>query len=112
MANRLNSGANPSDGSTRETQCIATTAMGTTQEWHAQAAKRGLPNLKTSIEALPVFEKSEVVKLFDKYGILTPRELKSTIPSFPRTIYQDRPGGREARHAHRDSLPFFWLLLS
>jgi glutamine synthetase len=50
---------------------------GYTDEWHAEAAKRGLPNLKTTVESLPVLDKPEVVKLFDKYGILTPRELKS-----------------------------------
>ncbi len=62
---------------TREHSAIVYNGNGYTEEWHAEAAKRGLPNLKTSIEALPVFEKPEVVKLFDKYGILTPRELKS-----------------------------------
>jgi glutamine synthetase len=47
------------------------------EAWHREAEKRGLPNLKTSIEALPVLNSPEVVKAFDKYGVLSPRELRS-----------------------------------
>jgi glutamine synthetase len=50
---------------------------GYTAEWHAEAEKRGLPNLRTSVHALPVLESPEVVQLFDKYDVLTPRELHS-----------------------------------
>jgi glutamine synthetase len=50
---------------------------GYSEEWHAEAGKRGLPNLKTSIDALPVYQAPEVVKVFDKYNVLSPRELKS-----------------------------------
>ncbi|HVW27485.1 MAG TPA: glutamine synthetase III [Polyangiaceae bacterium] len=46
-------------------------------EWHAEAEKRGLPNLKTTPEALKVLEQPETVKLFDKYKVLSPRELHS-----------------------------------
>ena len=50
---------------------------GYSAEWHAEAEKRGLPNLKTSIDALPVLHQSDVSALFDKYKVLTPRELES-----------------------------------
>jgi len=50
---------------------------GYTAEWHAEAEKRGLPNLRTSVSALPVLEQPETVQLFDKYDVLTPRELHS-----------------------------------
>ncbi len=50
---------------------------GYTAEWHAEAEKRGLPNLRTTVNALPVLEKPETVQLFDKYEILNPRELHS-----------------------------------
>ena len=50
---------------------------GYSEEWHAEAGKRGLPNNKTSIEALPALQAPEVVKVFDKYNVLSPRELKS-----------------------------------
>ncbi len=45
--------------------------------WHKEAAKRGLPNLKTTPEALPVLTTKPVVELFTKYGVLTEAELKS-----------------------------------
>ena len=50
---------------------------GYSAEWHAEAEKRGLPNYKTTVDALPVFTKPDVIALFDKYKVLTPRELKS-----------------------------------
>jgi glutamine synthetase len=48
---------------------------GYTPEWHAEAEKRGLPNYKTAVDALPVLQQPEVVALFDKYKVLSPREL-------------------------------------
>ena len=50
---------------------------GYSAEWHAEAEKRGLPNLKTTVEALAALESPEVIKLFDKYNVLSPRELHS-----------------------------------
>jgi glutamine synthetase len=48
---------------------------GYTAEWHAEAEKRGLPNYKTAVDALPVLQQKEVIALFDKYKVLSPREL-------------------------------------
>ena len=45
--------------------------------WHEEAERRGLPNLKTAVDALPMLTRPEVVELFDKYGVLSPRELQS-----------------------------------
>jgi glutamine synthetase len=50
---------------------------GYSEEWHNEAAKRGLPNLKTTVDALPTLLNSEVVDLFNKYGVLSPREVQS-----------------------------------
>jgi glutamine synthetase len=50
---------------------------GYSAKWHAEAEKRGLPNLKTTVQALPVLQRPEVVALFDKYKVLSPRELHS-----------------------------------
>jgi glutamine synthetase len=49
---------------------------GYTAEWHQEAEKRGLPNYKTAVDALPVFQHKDVVTLFDKYKVLSPRELQ------------------------------------
>jgi glutamine synthetase len=50
---------------------------GYSAEWHAEAEKRGLLNLKTTPEALKILELPETAKLFDKYKVLSPRELHS-----------------------------------
>ena len=50
---------------------------GYSAEWHAEAEKRGLPNFKTTVEALGALESPEASKVFDKYNVLTPRELHS-----------------------------------
>jgi glutamine synthetase len=48
---------------------------GYSNEWHVEAEKRGLPNYKTAVDALPVLEQKDVIALFDKYKVLSPREL-------------------------------------
>jgi glutamine synthetase len=50
---------------------------GYSDEWHREAERRGLPNYKTTVDALPVLKQPEVVALFDKYKVLSPRELES-----------------------------------
>ena len=45
--------------------------------WHEEAEKRGLPNLKSCVDALPVLAAPEVAELLNKSGVLTPRELQS-----------------------------------
>jgi glutamine synthetase len=47
------------------------------EAWHREAEKRGLPNLKTTVDALPVLTHPEVIALFEKYGVLSKRELES-----------------------------------
>jgi glutamine synthetase len=46
-------------------------------EWHAEAEKRGLPNLKNTVEALKVLISPKNVAMFEKYGVLTEREAHS-----------------------------------
>lgn len=43
-------------------------------EWHAEAAKRGLPNLKTTVDALKAMPKKEYKELFGKYKVLNEKE--------------------------------------
>jgi len=50
---------------------------GYSQEWHEEAEKRALPNLKTTVDALPAFTLPSTIAAFEKYGILTARELQS-----------------------------------
>jgi len=46
-------------------------------EWQKEAAKRGLLNHRTSVDAFGEVLKSDVVKAFEKYGVLNERELKA-----------------------------------
>jgi len=50
---------------------------GYTEEWHKEAARRGLPNLPSCVDALPLLGTKEVTELFAKYGVLTEREVRS-----------------------------------
>ena len=50
---------------------------GYTDEWVEEAAKRGLPNTRTTMEALQALTKKENVALFEKYGVFNKRELDS-----------------------------------
>lgn len=50
---------------------------GYSEEWHAEAAKRGLPVLKDSVAAFPVLTSSKTKKLFRDYDVLTPAEVES-----------------------------------
>jgi glutamine synthetase len=50
---------------------------GYSEAWHKEAAKRGLPNLKTSADSLPAIKSPEVIELFEKFKVLTKRETES-----------------------------------
>jgi glutamine synthetase len=47
------------------------------EEWHAEAKKRGLRNAKTTPEALKAWSEKETIELFSKYGILSEKESES-----------------------------------
>ena len=50
---------------------------GYSDEWVVEAEKRALPNLKNMVDATEVLGEADVVALFNKYGVLTPTELKA-----------------------------------
>jgi glutamine synthetase len=47
---------------------------GYSEAWHKEAAKRGLPNLKSTIESLHAMDKAEYKKLFAKHKVLSNKE--------------------------------------
>lgn len=63
--------------SLKEHQRIIFNGDGYSDEWVKEAEKRGLLNLKTSVEATDVLATDEVKELFSESGVLTPTELKS-----------------------------------
>jgi len=50
---------------------------GYSEIWQIEAAERGLPNLKTTLDAIPELIKPESIALFEKYGVFNERELHS-----------------------------------
>jgi glutamine synthetase len=48
-----------------------------TAEWHAEAERRGLPNLRNTPDALPVILRKDSIDLFTKYKVYSERELQS-----------------------------------
>src|SRR5882672_11189854 len=50
---------------------------GYSENWQIEAAERGLPNLKTTLDALPELIKPESLALFDKYKVFNDREMHS-----------------------------------
>jgi len=47
------------------------------EEWHNEAGKRGLPNLKNTVDCLPIITKKETIELLTKYKVYSEKELKS-----------------------------------
>ncbi|MFH1215690.1 MAG: glutamine synthetase III [Pseudomonadota bacterium] len=46
-------------------------------EWEKEAEKRGLPNVRTTVDALKSFVTPKAIKLFGKYNVLSKEELHS-----------------------------------
>jgi glutamine synthetase len=55
---------------------------GYSEEWHKLAAERGLANLRTSADALPVLKEAYIEELFSKLGVLSPVELASRYETY------------------------------
>jgi glutamine synthetase len=52
---------------------------GYSDEWQAEAERRGLLNHKTTLDALETFDSPKNAALFEKYGVLSHRELESRV---------------------------------
>ena len=57
-----------------ENGSIVFNGNGYSEAWHKEAESRGLPNLRSCVEALPLLGTKEATDLFAKYGVLTERE--------------------------------------
>lgn len=56
---------------------------GYSQEWHKMAVEeRGLANLRTAADALPVLKEKYIEELFEKMGVLSPVELASRFETY------------------------------
>ncbi|MBC7783279.1 MAG: glutamine synthetase III [Burkholderiales bacterium] len=61
----------------KESKRVLFNGNGYSEEWHKEAEKRGLANLKNTIEVLPVIVRKDTVELFTKYKVYSEPELKS-----------------------------------
>ncbi|MCR8907229.1 glutamine synthetase III [Thermophilibacter sp. ET337] len=59
----------------RDHQRVLFEGNGYSEEWEAEAARRGLPNLKTTPDALPCMVKPENVAFYGKYNVLNEAEI-------------------------------------
>ncbi len=60
-----------------EHQRIIFNGNGYSEEWVQEAARRGLPNLPSMVDAIPAITTEKAVKLFGEFGIYTQTELES-----------------------------------
>ncbi|SFK77540.1 glutamine synthetase [Lachnospiraceae bacterium KH1T2] len=60
-----------------EHQRIVFNGNGYSDEWVEEAERRGLPNMKSSVDAYACLTSEKSVKLFEKFGIFTKEELES-----------------------------------
>jgi glutamine synthetase len=62
-------------GILKESKKVIFNGDGYSEEWHKEAERRGLPNLKNTVDALPVIVRRDSLELFAKYKVFSEREL-------------------------------------
>ena len=62
-------------GILRDSKKVIFNGDGYSEEWHKEAERRGLPNLKNTVDSIPVIVRKDSVELFGKYKVYSEREL-------------------------------------
>ena len=60
-----------------ENQRIVFNGDGYSEAWVEEAARRGLPNIRSMVEAIPAMVTDTAVNLFERFGVFTKAELES-----------------------------------
>ena len=60
-----------------DNQRIIFNGNGYSDEWVAEAERRGLPNIKSMVEAIPAITTDKSIKLFERFSVFTKAELES-----------------------------------
>ena len=60
-----------------EHQRVIFNGDGYSDEWVAEAEKRGLPNVKSFVEAIPYLVTDKTISMFERQGVMTKTELES-----------------------------------
>jgi glutamine synthetase len=66
-------------GMVKEHKGVIFGGNGYSEEWHAEAARRGLPNNRSTVDALPALATPKAKAVFSKFGVLSERELASRV---------------------------------
>ncbi|MBM6988179.1 MAG: glutamine synthetase III [Olsenella umbonata] len=61
----------------RDHERILFDGNGYSEDWEKEAARRGLPNLKSTPDAIPSIVKPENIAFFEKYGVLSEAETRA-----------------------------------
>ena len=61
----------------KENKKVLFNGNGYSEDWHKEAERRGLPNLKSTTDVLPVVIRKDTVELFSKYKVYSEKELTS-----------------------------------
>ena len=59
------------------------------ETWYKEAVKRGLPNLRNTVEALPALISKKNIDLMRKYNVLSPREMESRYEIYMERYIKD-----------------------
>ena len=62
-----------------EHQRVIFNGNGYSDEWVAEAERRGLPNLRSMVDAIPTLTTEKSIKMFEKFGVFTKGELESRV---------------------------------
>ena len=62
-----------------EHQRIIFNGNGYSEEWVAEAERRGLPNIKSMVDAIPSLITDKAINMFEKFGVFTKAELESRV---------------------------------
>ncbi|MGN0383277.1 MAG: glutamine synthetase III [Eubacterium sp.] len=60
-----------------EHQRVIFNGNGYSEEWVQEAERRGLPNMRTMVDAIPALTADDTVAMFEKFGVFTKAELES-----------------------------------
>ena len=63
----------------REHERIVFNGDGYSEEWVKEAERRGLPNMKTMVDAIPALNTPKAIALFEKFGVFRKSELDSRV---------------------------------
>lgn len=69
----------------RNHRCVVFNGNGYSDEWVAEAKKRGLPNIQSSVEALLTYLEDDSLELFEKHKVLSRVELGSRVTIYLET---------------------------